>query len=291
MSWSARIDLSIDYIERNLSKSIKIGEVAKIAGSSRYHFHRMFYSMTGVTPADYIRRRKLTLAATDLATGDEKVINIALKYGFDSPNAFTRAFRKFHGVPPSKARMPRVRLTVFNRASIKLETKGKVMLGYRIVEKPSFKIVGKSQNFEFDQFIKNGPKFWKDYVGSKDYKLLWELTQGGQGEVSEAPLMSAYFPNEYGSRDIFTDVLGLELATEDGSEKFESFAVPSSTFAEFNCSYRNSMKTNRAIYGEWFASTGFERDSNKPDIAAYFPVAFRPLSEMRVRWWIPIIQK
>ena len=291
MSWSARIDMSIDYIENNLSENIRAGEVAKTVGSSRYHFHRMFYAMTGVTPADYIRRRKLTLAATDLATGRERVIDIALKYGFESPNAFTRAFRKFHGVPPSKARMPRVRLTVFNRVSISLETRGAIMLDYKILEKPNFKLVGKSKSFEFDQFIKSGPKFWKDYVGSKDYKLLWELTQGRQGEVSEAPLMSAYFPNETGSRDIFTDVLGLELATEDCSEKFENYTVPSSTYAEFNCSYRNSMKTNRAIYGEWFASTGFERDSDKPDIAAYFPVAFRPLSEMRVRWWIPVVEK
>lgn len=291
MNWSTRIDMSIDYIEDNLTETISIGQAAKIAGSSRYHFHRMFYAMIGVTPADYIRKRRMTLAATELATSDERVIDIALKYGFESPNAFTRAFRKLHGLPPSQARFPKAAFKVFYRASANLKNKGKMMLNYTIIEKSCFKLVGKSQSFEFEQFVKDGPKFWKGYVGSENYKSLWELTQGSQGENSEAPLMSAYFPDEAGGRDVFTDVLGVEFTSDTVVESFDSFSVPSATYAEFNCTYRTSMKTNRYIYGEWFASTGFERDSDKPDIAAYFPVAFRPLSEMRVRWWIPIIKR
>lgn len=291
MNWSARIDLAIGYIESNLTETINIGKAAKISGASRYHFHRMFYAMIGLTPADYIRRRRLTLAAAELVASNERVIDIALKYGFDSPNAFTRAFRKVHDLPPSKARHMGARLTVQDRAYANLKMKGKIVLDYKIVEKPDFRLIGKNQNFEFDQFVKDGPKFWKTYVGSDEYKALWRLTQGRQGQVSEAPLMSAYFPNETGNRDTFTDVLGVEFNEETGSEAFDSFTVPSATYAEFNCSYRSSMKTNRYIYGEWFTSTGFERDNSKPDIAAYFPIAFRPSSEMRVRWWIPIIKK
>jgi AraC family transcriptional regulator len=103
--------------------------------------------------------------------------------------------------------------------------------------------------------------------------------------------MSVYFPDDHQNRDSFTDVLAIEAAPEIETKEFEVYSVPAATYAEFNCTYQTSMKTNRYIYGEWFASTGYERDGNKPDIAAYFPVAFRPIKEMGVRWWIPVVSK
>jgi AraC family transcriptional regulator len=165
------------------------------------------------------------------------------------------------------------------------------MFDYRIIEKPEFRVLGKSKEFEFDKFIKNGAKFWKEYVNSDEYKLLWELTKGRCGPVTEAPLMSVYIPKDNGSRDCFTDILGLEVTSKIVSNEFGVYSVPSATYAEFNCTYQTSMKTNRYIYGEWFASTGYERDGDKPDIAAYFPVAFRSVKEMGIRWWVPVTNK
>ncbi|TQV88242.1 AraC family transcriptional regulator [Aliikangiella coralliicola] len=291
MDWSKRMNLAIEFIEDNLDGEIAIDEVAKIAYSSKYHFHRMFYAIFNVTPAEYIRKRKLTKAAAELVSGDERVIDIASKYGYDSPNAFTRAFRKLHGVNPGKVRSSQVKLSAYNRVSFQLETKGKAMLDYRIIEKPAFKVRGKSKDFEFDQFVKEGRKFWKEYVSSNEYNLLFELTSGRCGPVSEAPLMSVYFPNEQGNKEAFTDVLAIENTSEIDSNKFDTYSIPTATYAEFNCTYQTSMKTNRYIYGEWFASTGYERDGNKPDIAAYFPIAFRPMRDMGIRWWIPVIKK
>ena len=288
MDWSKRMNLAIEYIEDNLDGEIAIEEVAKIAYSSKFHFHRMFHAVFNVTPAEYIRKRKLTKAAAELASGGERVIEIAAKYGYDSPNAFTRAFRKLHGLNPSKVRSSQVKLSAYNRVSFHLEAKGKEMLDYRLIEKPAFKVIGKSKDFEFDKFVKEGPKFWKEYVASKEYKMLWELTNGRCGPVSEAPLMSVYFPKEKQNRDLFTDVLAIEKSPEIGTTKLDTYLVPTATYAEFSCTYQTSMKTNRYVYGEWFASTGYERDGNKPDIAAYFPMPFRPLKEMGVRWWIPV---
>lgn len=135
------------------------------------------------------------------------------------------------------------------------------------------------------------PKFWKEYVGSEDYQKLYRLSEGRPGSKTNSPLFSAYFPKENGKRDEFIDVLGVEATSELELSGFEVHTVPSATYAEFNCTYKASMKTNRYIYGEWFSSTGYERDGNKPDIAAYFPIPFRPMSEMRVRWWVPVIGK
>ena len=86
-------------------------------------------------------------------------------------------------------------------------------------------------------------------------------------------------------------MLGFEVPSGMDVGKRKVYKLPAATYAEFNCTYRTSMKTNRYIYREWFSSVGYERDGNKPDIAAYFPIAFRPMSEMGVRWWIPVVKK
>lgn len=288
MDWSKRINLAIEFIEDNLDEEIAIEDVAQVACSSRFHFHRMFYSSFNVTPADYIRKRKLTKAAADLVSGKERVIDIAARYGYDSPNAFTRAFRNLHGLNPSQARSSKVKLSAFQRVSFQTETKGTVMLDYKIIERPSFEIVGKSKVFEFDQFVKEGSKFWKAFVKSKEYNSLFELNNGRSGAISGAPIMSVYVPKETGERNVFTDLLAIEKTPELNLKGFDTYSVPKATYAEFNCTYQTSMKTNRFIYGEWFASTGYERDGNKPDIAAYFPIAFRPLKDTAIRWWIPV---
>ncbi len=164
-------------------------------------------------------------------------------------------------------------------------------MDYKIIERPQFAVVGRSKSFDFDEFVKSGSKFWKEYVGSNDYQKLLCLSDGRPGPRTDAPLLSAYFPKEDGKRDEFVDVLGLEATAEMDFNGFEVHTVPCAIYAEFNCTYKSSMKTNRYIYGEWFSSTGYERDGYKPDIVAYFPIPFRPMSEMRVRWWIPVLRK
>lgn len=291
MSWSERMNLAIEYIEENLDGEIGIEDAAKIACCSKYHFHRMFFASFNVTFSEYLRKRRLTLAAVDIVSGEARIVDVALKYGYDSPNAFTRAFRNMHGFNPSKAYSSPVSFASYSRVFLPLETTGAESMDYRIVKIPSFKVVGKGKSFEFDDFTKNGPGYWKEYVGSDEYKKLWQLTDGKPGAITGAPLLSVYFPEENSNRDEFLDVLGVELTSDLDMGEFEVHTVPSATYAEFDCTYRTSMKTNRYIYGEWFSSIGYERDGNKPDIAAYFPIAFRPSSEMGVRWWIPVIRK
>lgn len=291
MNWSERMSLVIEYIEQHLDKELSIEHVADIACCSKYHFHRVFYSSFNVTFAEYVRRRRFTLAAADVVSGKLNVLDIALKYGYESPNAFTRAFRKLHGISPSQARSSQVKLATYNRVAFPSETKCVEKMNYKIVTKPSFNVLGKSKVFEFDDFAKNGQKFWKEYVGTAEYKTLCQLSKGKPGEISEAPLLTVYFPKEKSKKDEFIDLLGVEYTAEDDDSQFEFHRVPPATYAEFECSYRGSMKTNRYIYGEWFSATGYERDEGKPDVVAYFPMPYRHFSEMTVRWWIPIVKK
>lgn len=289
MNRQERLKLAIDYIEDNLAGEISIDNAAKIACYSKYHFHRVFYSCFNITFADYVRKRKCTLAAADLIRGKEKVMDIALKYGYESPNAFTRIFRQTHGVNPGKVRSSQAKLATYNRIYVPAEIAGMEKIDYKIVERPSFNVVGKSKRFEFNEFTKNGSKFWKDYVRSAEYKALGQLTKGKPGQVTGAPLLSVYFPEEKSKRDEFLDVLGVESITGMDATSYETHRVPSAIYAEFECTYKTSMKTNRYIYGDWFSATGYERDGTKPDIVAYFPIPYRPFSEMGVRWWIPVV--
>jgi AraC family transcriptional regulator len=172
-------------------------------------------------------------------------------------------------------------------------------MDYKIVEKPAFEIAGKSKIFTHDNFFKGAPKFWKEYVCTEEYQRLWSLTNGKWGQVTEAPLMSVYLPNDKGNymanvkgnKDSFLDILGIENTQELDPKEFMVFKIPPATYAEFYCTYQTSVKINKFIYGEWLPSTGYERDEQKPDIAAYFPVAFMSTKGMRVRWWIPVTKK
>jgi AraC family transcriptional regulator len=290
MEWSDRMNAAIAYIEDNLEREIDYNETASRANCSQSHFQRMFLVVIGVTPAEYARRRRLTLAARDLSVGNSKVLDVALKYGYDSPNAFTRAFKAIHGINPQEARTSGVKRTAYPRITFHIALKGGSDMDYRIIEKPAFDVVGKIRkwNMANGEFQREARKFWKKFGNSQEYQTMWDLTNGRWGNTSDAPLMSVYLPNENGTWDPMVEIFGLEKPKDQELENFEVIHVPAATYAEFHCTMATSAKVNKQIYREWFPSTGYERDAGA-DIAAYFPVAFRP--QVRVRWWIPIVNK
>lgn len=123
MDWLSKMNSAMEYIETHLSENISYDEIAKIACCSTYHFQRMFSFITDVALSEYIRRRRLTLAAFELQTSDIKVIDVALKYGYESPEAFSRAFKTLHGVMPSSARSEGMALKAYPRMSFLISIK------------------------------------------------------------------------------------------------------------------------------------------------------------------------
>lgn len=113
MEWLIRMKNALDYMELKMTETLRIEEVAEVAFVSPFHFQRMFSMLTGFTVADYIRKRRLTLAAQELAVSKVRVLDVALKYGYDSPESFAKAFRKAHGITPSEARKSGVQLKAF----------------------------------------------------------------------------------------------------------------------------------------------------------------------------------
>ena len=147
MDWITGLQKSIDYIEENLTEKIDYDLVAAQSFSSSYHFQRVFSILCGFTMGEYIRNRRLSLAGAELAAGNVRVIDVALKYGYESPDSFAKAFQKFHGVLPSQARNNGSNRKTFSRLVLKFSLEGGKTMNYRIEEKPELILAGYKAHF------------------------------------------------------------------------------------------------------------------------------------------------
>ena len=161
MEWVERLNQSMGYIEEHLTDEIDYEQLGRIACCSAYHFQRMFTYMAGVTLAEYIRRRKMSLAAVDLQGGNAKIIDVAEKYGYHSPTAFNRAFQSIHGIAPSAVRKEGVSVKTFPPVSFKISVKGAVEMDYRIETKEAFRITGISAPLFKEIEKKNTQLSWR----------------------------------------------------------------------------------------------------------------------------------
>lgn len=253
---------AINYVEENLQSDIEIEDVARAAMSSKYHFQRMFHVLTGFTVTEYIRNRRLTLAAEELAGTDSKVIDIALKYGYESPEAFAKAFQRIHGVTPLTAKKKNVKLKAFPRISFQIQIKGETEMNYRIVEEKAFKVIGKEFIIKKDAFSEI-PVFveeiWKNGTTARINESV--------GRESDALLNGYYYDfREDGTRHyLFGTIL------PDGSAvplEFKLLAIPVQTYAVFDSRERVPESEElglevqtvwNRIYSEWFPSASFEQ--------------------------------
>jgi AraC family transcriptional regulator len=290
MEWSERMNLAIDYIEKNLDDEININEVAKIACCSSHHFQRIFFVIIGITPAEYARRRRLTLAARELIATNTRIIDIALKYGFDSPNAFTRAFRNVHGINPRAARTQGAVLTAFPRISFHIELKGDSNMDYKIVEKSGFDAVAKGRQFTTDQeqsFIEL-PKFWDEFRSDKSWDTLMKFTGGTPGAVTGAGSLGICTHEDanyyYG--------IGAEKGSNAVPKGFDEIHLPAATWAVFD-SYGPVTLSIQAvikkIFSEWFPSTGYEH-ALIPELQVYLPGDMQSRN-YHCQVWIPVVKK
>ncbi len=162
MNWATGIQNAIDYIENNLDASLDYSEIAEKAMCSTYYFQKIFVIMCGLTVGEYIRSRRLTLAGSELVSTNIRIIDLALKYGYESPESFTRAFTRFHGITPSEARRSGGRLRSFSRFKVQIILKGGNSMNYKIITKDSFTVIEKVERHTVadDQNKNTIPDFW-----------------------------------------------------------------------------------------------------------------------------------
>lgn len=286
VEWLNRLRDSIDYLEQHMESKLDIDTAAKVALSSKFHFQRMFHMTTGVTVAEYVRKRRLTLAAQELATSDVKVIDVALKYGYQTPEAFGKAFQKIHGVSPSEAREAGISLKAYPRISFQIQIKGEIAMNYKIVDKDAFKIVGKSTKVTTvgGKNMEMIPEFWQEsYRNGQCAKL--EKLAGSLGMLGVC--MEFDLENEE-----FTYVIGVEKSQGKVPDDFIEKEIPAATWAIFESVGPMPGAIQEVwsrIFSEWLPSTGYEH-ADGPELEVY-PMGDATDSNYKCEVWIPIIKK
>lgn len=231
MDWIQGIKRAIDYVEANITKEIDFEEVAQQSYSSPFHFQRVFGILCGYSLGDYIRKRRLSLAGEELSRGNAKVIDVALKYGYDTPESFSRAFSKFHGIAPSEAKHGG-NVKIFTPLSVKLTLTGGTKMDYRIEKREAFQVVCKRARVGKPQSANATPDItalWKQYGadGTMDRLISYlpknPVMKGLLGICFSSELDAKQFP--YG---IGTEYDGRKI---DGD--FEIITIPANTYAVF----------------------------------------------------------
>lgn len=196
IGWAEGIQRAIGYIEDNLTEELNIQDIAGRACVSAFYFQRIFSTLCGLTVGEYVRNRRLSIAAQELSKADAKVIDVALKYGYDSPDSFARAFTKFHGISPSAAKLKGARLKSFAPVKIKLILEGGTMLEYKIVEKAQFTVMGKARSFDTDTAYDAIPKFWEEHRQSGEDIVcgMYGVCIDGDGKNFDYMIADNYLP-------------------------------------------------------------------------------------------------
>lgn len=255
MNWCEVISRAIDYIENNLTKDITIDDIVKDLYISPFYFQKGFSIVCGYGVGEYIRNRRLTLAAYELLHTDNKIIDIALKYGYDSPDSFTKAFTRFHGLTPSLVRKGG-KIKEFASLKVNLTLKGGYTMEYRIEEKESFKIVGLRGNFKYENAGKEIPKVWKKFFMKNMFSKI-------------EPKYAVNIDSNMGS-EAFDYVIGDDYnAAKKISKDFEVVEIPKFTWAVFSCVGPANIKMqeiNEKIFKEWLPN------SNEYEIAAGYNI-------------------
>ena len=282
MDWLKRMNDALSYIEENLGGDISIEKAARLACCSQYHFQRMFSYIIGVPLSEYIRRRRLTMAAFDLQSGD-KVIEVAQRYGYDSPTAFNRAFQTIHGLSPSAAQKSDTALKSYPRISFQVTVKGVTEMEYRIAEKEEFRVVGIRMKLadEAEENIKKVSSFWEQ-AGKEG--LLGSVAGLINGDP---PNLLGLLVNEGGDGAGYYHICAAtDMPVPKGMYEVN---VSRHTWAIFPGSGRpmSIVDLLRRIYAEWYPTSNYEFAANI-DMEVY--MSMNP-DNMKYEVWMPVVKR
>jgi len=289
MDWITGIQNAINYIEDHLTEEINYDKVADEAACSNFYFQRIFGILCDISLGEYIRNRRLTLAGNELNASDKKVIDIALKYGYESPESFTRAFSKFHGITPSEAKKNGSKLKSFSRLSVKITLSGGSMMDYKIVEKEAFEIIEKveAHSIENDINAKSIPDFWTKSHNDGTVKTLLENT------TDKTFIFGVCYGNNSDDSKTFDYSIGAVYNKKAAVPKgFRRNTIPARTWAIFECkgAMPKAMQDMwHKITSEFFPTSGYQ-PTYEMDIEAYTEGNMDE-SDYRSEIWIPVVKK
>lgn len=286
MNTLIQMNKAMRYIEENLMGEIDFDEMSRIACCSEYHFRRMFSFLAGMPLGEYIRRRKLSIAAVLLNEEDNKIIDIALQLGYNSPDAFSKAFQAMHGISPSSVKKGNIILKAFPPMTFQLTIKGGNEMDYRIVEKDAFKIVGLKKritlvfegvNYQMDSVLQS---LTADKI--KELKSLCDIEPKGILSVS------ANFSERTVEGSELDQYIGV-ATTKQATDQWDVLEVDTTSWAVFTVigEFPKALQDTWArIYAEWFPTSGYEITAGPEILWNESPDTSKPNYKSEI--WIPV---
>lgn len=263
MEWTKCISTAINYIEDNITEELTIEDIAKNGMISPFYFQKGFALLCGFTVSDYIKRRRLSLAGSEILSTDGKVIDIALKYGYDSPDSFTKAFTRFHGSTPTSVRKGEAMIKTFAPLTVKFSLEGGYTMDYKIVKKDEFTIIGISKIFKYEDAATEVPKLWDEFAKAGKHQDICSMYGVNIDESMKGDNFEYFIADNYDP-------------TKDIPEGFVTKVIPEFTWAVFACNGPMPVaivETNKRIFSEWLPA------NNEYEIAAGYNIEMYDLPD------------
>lgn len=285
MEWIDAIGKAIDYIEENMAGELSIDTIAKQVSISPFYFQKGFAMLCGSTVGEYIRQRRLTLAGGELVSGDGKIIDIALRYGYESPDSFTKAFTRFHGVTPTAVRKEGAMIKSYAPLKIKFMLEGGTIMDYRIVDKASFTVMGVSKVFHYEGAASEIPQFWAEHF------------QTGRNQTV-CGMYGVSIDESMGS-DTFAYLIADDYTpTAEIPDGFVTKTIPAHTWAVFACRGgmpKSMQEVQQRIFSEWLPNCKEYEIAAGYNIEMYSDSAKYPNGTQDENYycevWIPVKKK
>lgn len=296
MEWLGSIRGAIEYMEGHLLTVEDADEVAEAVYMSSFYLQKGFKVMTGYSIGEYIRSRRLYLAGLDIIAGKEKVIDLAYKYGYDTPESFTKAFSRFHGVTPTGLRNDAGKIKVFLPLKITIHIQGGNDMDYTVEKMKGFKVIGYEREFSFDTSYQEIPRFWDEICHSK----LAQLFSGKAPETEEEETICNCCIGKYGvciddiSGGKFRYLIAGDYTGEEIPDGMKMFEFPDMEWAKFSC--RGPMpgalqSVNTKIFNEWLPGNTEYEIAMGANIEWYSPEGDMSDVDYETQIWIPVKRK
>jgi AraC-type DNA-binding domain-containing proteins len=298
MDLLTQLNRAVTYIEDHISDDLAISDIAGVTAYSPYHFGRLFYYIAEMPISEYVRKRKLSLAAAELKDSDVKVIDLAVKYGYDSADSFTRAFAKQHGVTPTAARQSGALLKIFPPLSFYIKIKGVQGTNWRIEERDAFEVFGIERVFGNDE-TSTVPDFWTDCFRDGSYERLFDDAGGkrypdghGYPLADGSCLIRAACNYRESGDNTFPYMLCAEKTEIGKTDGYTGAVIPKSTWAILRSDETENIGAEiprlfNQIYSEWLPSSGYDKAPG-PDLEVYGVCQSGKYFE---EVWIPVVKK